>query len=208
TAGIQHKWVKLEASGFYGTEPGENRWTVDWGPMNSYSARLWVFPNRSWAAQASVGRLAHPERESPGDIVRTTASISYSRRMGDHAWSTSWIWGRNHQILNGRNLNSYLLESVYPIGTRNFATGRIELVDKDDLFADQPELEQELDRRAGSTFRVQEYLAGYTRDIVADDHLEAGLGFNVSLFAIPPAIQPYYGSHPAAGSVFLRVRLR
>jgi hypothetical protein len=208
TAGIQYKWVKLEASGFYGTEPGENRWTIDWGPMNSYSARLWVFPNRSWAAQASVGRLAHPERESAGDIVRATASISYSRRMGDNAWSTSLIWGRNHETLTGRNLNSYLLESVYPIGTRNFVTGRIELVDKDELFADQPELEQQLDRTAGSTFRVQEYLAGYTHDIVADDHVEVGLGFNVSLFAIPAAIQPYYGNRPAAGSVFLRVRLR
>src|SRR5580704_16919468 len=36
TAGILYKKVRLEASGFYGTEPGENRWTINYGPMNSW----------------------------------------------------------------------------------------------------------------------------------------------------------------------------
>src|SRR5436853_3366327 len=37
TVALKHKWVRLEASGFYGTEPNENRWNFDWGPMNSSS---------------------------------------------------------------------------------------------------------------------------------------------------------------------------
>ena len=30
----------MEASGFYGSEPDEYRWNIDWGPMNSYSGRV------------------------------------------------------------------------------------------------------------------------------------------------------------------------
>ena len=42
TAGMSYKAVRLEASGFHGAEPDENRWNIDFGPMNSYSARLTI----------------------------------------------------------------------------------------------------------------------------------------------------------------------
>src|SRR5258708_4835636 len=114
TVVIKYKWVRLEATGFYGTEPGENRWHIDWGPMNSYAARFSVFPSKNWMAQVSAGRLARPERQSPGDVVRTTASLHYTRPASDgNAWSTSLIWGRNHDILSQHNLNSYLIETAY-----------------------------------------------------------------------------------------------
>ena len=106
------------------------------------------------------------------------------------------------------NLNSYLLESVYPMTKVDFLTGRIELVDKDELFANDPQLEQRLERTAGSTFRVQAYTAGYTRDIGTFRHVEAGIGANVTAYEIPTAIQPFYGEHPLGGSVFLRFRLK
>lgn len=208
TAELRYKIVSLETSGFYGTEPGENRWTVDWGPMNSYSARFSVFPSRNWAAQVSAGRLTHPERDMPGDVVRSTASLSYTRPRASGAWASSLIWGRNHETLTGRNLNSYLAESVYPVTRKNFLTGRIEWVDKDELFEDEPALEALLDGTAGSTFRVQAYTAGYTRDIAQIRDAETGVGFNVRAYAIPAAIQPYYGAHPWGVNVFLRVRLK
>ncbi len=40
TAGLQYSKFKLEASGFYGSEPGENRWIIQQGPINSWSGRL------------------------------------------------------------------------------------------------------------------------------------------------------------------------
>jgi len=208
TAALQYGWVRLEASGFYGTEPGENRWRFDWGPMNSYASRLSVSPTKNWAAQISAGRLAHPEREQPGDVVRITASIAYTRRVSGGAWASAIIWGRNHETLTGRNLNAWLLETLYPLTRRNFVTGRIELVDKDELFADQPALEASLDRSVGSTFRVQAYTAGYTRDIARFRDLETGLGMNVTAYAIPGVIQPYYGVHPWGVNVFLRLRIK
>ena len=208
TAGIKYKQVRLEASGFYGTEPGENRWIIQYGPINSWSSRLSYFPGKNWSAQVSAGRLASPERESPGDIIRATASIQYARPMQGSDWATSLIWGRNHDSVTQHNLNSYLLESVAPWRRKNFFSGRIELVDKDDLFGNQPDLEAQLDRTAGSTFRIGAYTAGYTRDIGTFQKIETGIGANFSTYSMPDAIKPYYGNHPVAVNVFLRLRLK
>jgi hypothetical protein len=208
TVGLTYKNVKLESSGFYGSEPGENRWIVESGPINSYSGRVWYFPTKNWAAQVSAGRLTHPEALEPGDQIRSTASVEYSEPMPGGSWSSSLIWGRNHETATGRNLNSYLVESVLPIQRKNFITGRIERVDKDDLFANQPDLEQRLDVLYGSTFRVGAYTIGYTRDIDWLRHVETGIGANFSTYSLPDEIKPYYGNHPVGGNVFIRIRLR
>ena len=208
TAGVLYKKFRLEASGFYGTEPGENRWIIDSGPINSWSTRLWFLPGRNWAAQISVGRLARSERQIPGDVVRSTASVEYNRPIGDSGWATSLIWGRNHEILAHRNLNSYLLESVLPFARKNFLTGRAELVDKDELFADQPSREATVDRTVGSTFRIGAYTLGYTRDIGVFKSTETGIGVNFTAYTTPDAIKPYYGEHPTGWNVFLRLRYK
>ncbi len=208
TAAWNYRIFRVEASGFYGTEPNENRWNIDWGPMNSWSTRVSVFPTDRWAAQVSMGRLSDPERQSAGDVVRSTASLQYSVPMHGAAWASSWIWGRNHEIAAQRNTNSYLLESVLPVSRKNFLTGRAELVDKDELFADTPELEAQIARTAGSTFRIGAYTLGYTRDIGTWEHMEAGLGVNVTAYVLPEAITPYYGTRPAAVDIFARFRLK
>ena len=192
TVAVKHDWLRLEASGFYGTEPGENRWTVYWGPMNSYSARLSVFPTRHLMAQVSSGRLTKPERQEPGDVIRSTASVSYSRGGSN----TSLIWGRDHDTFTHHNLNSYLAETVVPFRARNFVTARWELVDKDELFA------------SGDIYRIGSYTAGYTRDIAVIDGVETGIGANASVYTLPDAIKPFYGSRPWGVNVFLRFRLR
>lgn len=208
TAGIRYKDVKLEASGFYGSEPGENRWIVETGPINSWSARLWYFPRRNWAAQVSYGWLTRPEALEPGDQSRVTSSVAYTRPVRGASWSSTLSWGRTHNTATLRNLNSYLAESVLPVTRRNFITGRIELVDKDELFSAQPDLEQHLDALAGNTFRIGAYTAGYTRDIHLFPYVETGVGVNFSAYSLAAAIKPYYGSRPVGGNVFLRLRLK
>lgn len=212
TAGIEHKKLRLEASGFYGSEPGENRWILQSGPMNSYSGRLWFFPNQHWAAQVSAGRITHPEALEPGDQVRTTASLQYIKPMNGASWASSVIWGRNHNTATLRNLNSYLAESVLPVSRKNFLTGRIELVDKDELFANDPALEQQLDSVYGSTFRIGAYTIGYTRDVTLfpsiSRFVETGIGANFSTYSLPSALKPYYGNHPLGGNLFVRFRLK
>ena len=208
TAGIAYKKVKLEASGFYGREPNENRWNIDYGPINSWSTRFWYFPTRNWAAQVSMGRLAHPEDLHPGDVVRSTASVEYSKPLPGGSWSSTLIWGRNHSTDNQHNTDSYTVETVVPVHRRNFITGRAELVDKDELFADQPGLEDQLARTSGSTFRVGAYTVGYTRDIPLIPHIQTGMGANVEFYTLPSAIKLYYGDHPVGGNIFLRFRLQ
>jgi hypothetical protein len=208
TVALRHKWWRLEGSGFFGSEPNENRWNIDWGRMNSYSARFSVTPNANWLAQVSAGHLVQPERQEEGDVVRTTASLQYSKPLDrGTSWSTSLIWGRNHQTATRRNLNSWLLETLYPATRRNFLTARLEMVDKDELFATQPAIEASLARTTGSTFRIQAYTVGYTRDIATIHDVETGIGANVSMYRIPSAIQPYYGEHPWGVNVYLRFRL-
>lgn len=207
TAGVQYREIRLEGSGFHGAEPGENRWIVQTGAIDSYSARLWWFPTKNWATQVSAGRLTHPEALEPGDQTRLTASAEYSRPMSGSAWSSSLVWGRVHSTATLRNSDAYLAESLLPIHKRNFLTGRFELVSKDDLFANTPGLEDFLDRAAGSTFRIAEATVGFTRDVATFAHVAMGIGANASAYEIPAAIRPYYGDHPFGGNVYLRFRV-
>ena len=55
TLGVAHKKIRLEASGFHGAEPGENRWIMQSGAIDSWSARLWFFPSAELGG-ASFGR--------------------------------------------------------------------------------------------------------------------------------------------------------
>ena len=208
TVGISHRKLRLEASGFYGSEPGENRWIVQSGPINSWATRLWIFPTKNWAAQVSVGRIAHPEALEPGDQLRATASLEYSKPLPGGSWSSTFVWGRNHDTATHRNPNSYLIESVLPVSRKNFITGRAELVDKDELFNGQPDIEQRLDLLYGSTFRIGAYTLGYTHDVSLFRFVATGIGANFTAYSLPDPIKPYYGSHPVGGNIFVRFRLR
>jgi hypothetical protein len=208
TVGVSHRKLKLEASGFYGSEPGENRWIIQAGPINSWSARAWFFPAKNWAAQVSAGRIAHPEALEPGDQVRTTASLHYTKPLAAGSWSSSLVWGRNHNTSTFRNSDAFLAESVLPVHGKSFITGRFELVDKDELFSAQSDVEQRLDVLYGSTFRIGAYTVGYTRDVHLLRHVETGLGANFTAYSLPDAIKPYYGNHPVGGNIFIRFRIQ
>jgi hypothetical protein len=208
TVGLKRKSIRLELSGFHGAEPGENRWNIPAGAIDSWAARFSVFPAPNWTAQVSVGRLTKPEALEPGDVVRTTASVSYSRPIDGSSWSTSFIFGRNHNTADGLGTNAFLLESVIPFRRKNFFTGRWEMVDKDELFAAQPALEQQLAATAGSVFRIGEYTFGYTRYVRLVAPLDTGFGANFSTYTLPSAITPYYGEHPFGVNIYLRFRLR
>ena len=197
TAAFKRDWFRFEASGFHGAEPNENRWTIAQGAINSYSARVSFFPSSNWMAQVSAGRLSHPEQLSPGDVIRATASLHYTRPMTNgEAWSSSLIWGRNHDTDTQHNLNSFLAETLLPIHHGNFVTGRFELVDKDELLP------------TGAIYRVYAYTAGFTHDVAhLFNTLETGIGANVTAYTFPSALKPIYGDHPFAAQVYLRVRL-
>jgi hypothetical protein len=189
TVAVRYKWLRLEGSGFYGAEPNENRWNIDWGGMDSYSGRVSVAPTQNWMIQASAGHLSNPERNEPGNVTRVTASAAYTR----NGWSSSVIWGRNIKPEHGTN--SWLAETVFPFRRRNYLTGRIEIVDKDEL-------------SVPGVHRVQTYIAGYTRDVGDFKHVQPGLGANISAYLIPDALRAVYGDHPFGVNIYLRLRLK
>jgi hypothetical protein len=210
TGVLAFRSLRFEASGFYGSEPLENRWTIYLGPMNSYSGRITFTPTPRWSAQISAGRLSHPEALEPGEVVRTTASIEYVvPRPHGNWWATSLIWGRNYKTEAQYGSNAVLAETLVPLGEKNFISGRYEWSQRDELFANNPALEEQLVASTGRRwFDVSAYTIGYTRDLFTYHGAETGIGANVSLYGIPASITPYYGDHPLGVNVYLRVRLR
>jgi hypothetical protein len=205
TAEIAWRRVHLEAGGFYGHEPGENRWNLAFGPMDSWTTRLTWLPARNWQAQISTGRIHHPEAINPGDEERTTSSIEYAARER----TVSLIWGRDYKTAGHYSVNAITGEGVLPIGRKNLLTGRFEWSQRDELFADEPALELTLPR----WFDISAYTAGYTRQIGSWHSADIGIGANGTAYGMGDnpareALRGIYGNHQWGASLYLRVRLR
>jgi hypothetical protein len=95
TAAVDHGPVVIEGSVFNGREPDENRWEIDFAPLDSFSLRAWYRPDDEWEFQASSGRLKSPEALEPGTIVRSTVSGAWTRRNGASIASVTAGFGRN-----------------------------------------------------------------------------------------------------------------
>jgi hypothetical protein len=206
TAGITHRMVRLEASGFHGREPDEFRWDIDSGKIDSWSMRITVNPGQNWSAQFSIAQLHSPEAFVPNeDIRRMTASVMYNRPLHNGNWATTLIWGRNESLTNGDVGNGYLAESTVQFFRKNYAWTRIENVDRTSelLLGDNPIPVGFTERYIG---RVQAYTVGYDRDIGSIPHLSTAIGAQVTWYGVPQILQPTYSPHPAGVVVFFRIR--
>ena len=197
TTGLTFNRIKLEGSVFNGREPSEKRYSIQFAPLDSWSARVSAALSRNWTAQYSYGRLEHPEALEPGSQRRQTASVEYVRPFARGSWATSVVWGRVHKVTTNRNLNGYLLESTVNFLSRNYVFGRVELVDKDELFPGTSSLPD---------FRIGAYTFGGARDLIQSHLWQLALGADFTLYSKSPALDPFYGSNPVSFQVFLRVR--
>lgn len=197
TTGLQIDRVKIEASAFNGREPNEQRWSIQFAPLDSYSGRVFVAPARNWTAQYSVGRLEKPEALEPGSQWRETASVEYNRSISRGNWATTAIWGRVHKIAADTTLNSYLLESTLNFRERYYAFSRLELVDKDELFPQAP---------VHPIYRIGAYTFGGERDLIHDRVWQLGLGADMTIYSKPSVLDSAYGNFPVSFQFFLRLR--
>lgn len=207
TSGFTYRWFKLEGSIFNGREPDENRYNFEAHPWNSRSARLSFAPNGNWSMQISHGLLRNPEALEPGDVRRTTASISYNKPLSSGYWATSFIWGRNRENHNGEifNLNGYVGESTINFQDKNYLYTRIESADKNQLLrAEDRQLLGITDHHP--LFRIGAYAVGGARDLYTTNTLRMAIGGDVTLYSKPSILDPVYGNHPASYRVFLRLR--
>ena len=230
TAGITYGPLTWEVSGFHAREPDEARWGIEGGLPDSLSTRLTLRPSARWSGQFSLGRLNRVEATHPlRPLLRTTASLAYSRPFARGAWDTTAIWGRNNDLaytqlpnlpvlpqagIRPRHIvsvptripnqvyNSFLLESTLHTG-RNWIWGRAESADKDStLFYDESPFVLLIDeRRLG---RVQAYTGGYERDL----RFHTGLGAQFTLYRSPAILAPIYDAYPVGLQLFFRLRFR
>ena len=206
TVGITHKVVRLEASGFHGREPDENRWTIEAGTIDSWSTRLTVQPGENWSAQYSFAHLTSPEAlRADENIQRMTASVMYNRPLAHGNWASTLLWGRNRVVQTGLVWNGYLAESTLRFAQRNYIWGRIENVDRTSELLLKNEFEPP-DLQESVIGRVQAYTAGYDHDFALIPHVATALGAQVTLYSTPAALTALYGSHPAGVVAFVRLR--
>jgi hypothetical protein len=99
TAGVTYGPVTLEASGFHGREPDEDRWGLEGGGIDSFAARLTVSPGSRWTGQFSIGRINNRENTHPlRDTFRMTSALQYVRPLASGHWATTLSWGRSHDL--------------------------------------------------------------------------------------------------------------
>ena len=99
TAGLTHGPVTLEASGFHGREPDEERWGLERGGIDSFAARLTLAPTPRWTGQFSLGRVNNRENTHPlRDTFRMSGSVMYARPLASGHWATTLVWGRSHDL--------------------------------------------------------------------------------------------------------------
>ena len=206
TLGLTYRFARIEASGFHGREPDENRWTISQGKIDSWSARLTLQPGKNWSGQYSYGRIASPEALFPNeDQERMTASIMYNRPFRGGDWASSLIWGRTKSIEDRSIFNSYAFESTFRFRVHNSVWTRIENVDRSNelLLGENPLPPNFVERPVG---RVQAYTLGYDRDVDLIPHLATAVGAQVTIYGVGENLKAVYGSHPAGVALFIRLR--
>jgi hypothetical protein len=211
TAGFTYRAVRLEASGFHGREPGENRWTIYGGAVDSYSARLTVSPTRNLTGQYSIARIASPEPLHPEDNQqRQTASLMYNRPLHHGNWASTFVWGRTRSLSDGAKQNSYLLESKWNFATQNNLWTRMENASRTSELEFGPGSPPPANFHEEPIGYVQAYSLGYDRlfDRLSTQHIGTALGGQFTLYNTPRPLVADYGSNPFGVVLLLRFRIR
>ena len=201
TAAVDHgPWV-FEGSVFNGREPDQNRWDVELGRLDSVSGRIWFRPNAKWEFQASTGHLVDPEQLEPGNLERSTASVSWTQRNASDISSVTAGFGRNDTDHGSRN--AVFVEGARHVGAATiyarFEGLQVETaVLQTDLVIEGPS--------ADINDPVVAFTVGGVRDALLWHGFEGGIGADITFYGVPASLQPDYGSHPMSFHVFFRLR--
>lgn len=201
-ATLGYVWDKLKFDGsiFTGREPDQNRWDFDRPRFDSYSARVTYNPTKNWSAQVSYGNIHSPEQLDPGvNQQRLTTSVSYQLHRDSFDWGTTLAFGEdfNHP---GNDLYGLLLESTFVWQNVHTFFGRIENVQKDELFPPG-------DPRLGRVFNVTQASVGYIYDFEKWRHIKFGVGGLGSIALLPGSLTSTYGETPLSFMLFVRAKL-
>jgi hypothetical protein len=197
TAGVFSPRWKAEMSVFNGREPDENRWNLDFAPLDSISGRFSFAPSPMLVLQVSAGHLNEAEDghgvDPRVDVQRVTASATYHHQLrAASLWATTLGWGLNEE--GGEATQAMLLESSLTLDDRHVWYGRAEVGGKaaHDLHVHE----------STDVFTVGKLQGGYTRYLSPRHGFSAGLGGEVSAAIVPQYLAPRYGNRVNLGVGF------
>jgi hypothetical protein len=198
-AGGGWDWLAVDGSAFHGREPGEDRWDIDGGPIDSWSGRVSASLPKRWSGQLSYGNLHDHHAEVPGDVKRTTASLHYGA-PGDGPMAISLVWGRNDEV-HGIS-DSFLAEYAHRLAHQHEIFARVEWVEKDEQLL----LTREHVHEPGSrpTVGVSAATIGYFHTGTMFGGF--GVGGDVTVYPVPSSLQDAYGDFPVSFHIFMRAR--
>jgi hypothetical protein len=206
TVGVDRgPWV-FESSVFQSGEPDDNRWDlVDFGPLDSWSARVTYRPSGSWELQGSHAYLKNPERLEFSSIRRTTASASWVSPGTNGFTAATFAVGRNAKQFHG-DFHAALAE-VTRQQNRFSVYGRLESVQV------ETELLQSRGLFHSHTLVASDVVTAGTFGGVVDApswkmlrRFEAGFGAELTSYVVPAALRAAYGNRPVSFRAFLRIR--
>jgi hypothetical protein len=90
-----------------------------------------------------------------------------------------------------------LLETTANFKKNNYVFARLELVDKDELFLNEPAL---------PTLRIGGFTFGGARDLVQSRLWKLALGGDVTFYSKPASLDAAYGRNPVSFQIFVRLR--
>jgi hypothetical protein len=207
TGGVDVGDFTIEASGFRGAEPDENRYNIEAPAIDSYSGRL-GWHRGPWQAQISAGHLHQPEWYEPYDETRITASLGYEGMLGPHPLAALLAWGEDRDALvtNGVS-DGFLLEWDLGLGRQWTTYGRAEVTEKEILGLENEAAGYQLYgfQHPHVYSHIDALTLGLVRDIANGRAGRFGLGADVTLYHMSPDLEPYFaGSH--SYHAFLRWR--
>ena len=192
TAAVDRGPWTFEGSIFQSTEPDENRWDiVDFGALDSWSARVWYEPSSAWQIQVSHGYLGHPERLEFQSVHRTTGSVSWLRSGGRGYTAVTAMLGHNQKSLDG-GFTAALVEATHRERALT-VYGRAETLQVETLV-----LQTRTAFHSHSMPTPKDVVTAATAGLVGDlpswRGVEMGVGADVTAYVVPGALRPYYGT--------------
>jgi hypothetical protein len=200
TVAVDRGPLVVEGSIFNGREPDDNRWDFDFGPLDSFSGRVWYRPTSTWEFQASSARLKDPEALEPGNIIRSTGSAQWTRQHGDDISSVTIAYGRNDT--DGGARNGVLLEGARLKGTTTLY-GRLEVLQVETTLLLTGEIPAD---HESARDPVTALTVGATRSVMRIHGFDGAVGGDVTFYAPAAALREAYSSSPVSVHVFFRLR--
>jgi hypothetical protein len=206
TVGLDRGPWTVESSVFQSAEPDDNRWDlVDFGSLDSWSARLTYKPTPSWELQGSHGYLKNPERLEFASMRRTTTSASWLRPAANGFTAATFAFGQNVKEFHG-TFRAALAEATSKQGPLS-VYGRLESADV------ETELLQTRGLFHSHTLVQKDRVTAAAVGLVVEApdwrvfrSFEVGMGGEVTTYRAPAALEDAYGKRPAAYRLFVRIR--